>query len=65
MMWLAWWLEVVPHTLRHTCATWLSQRGASMADAAGFLGMSQIMYEHVYRHHSPSLRGRLPGCPYL
>jgi Site-specific recombinase XerD len=48
--------EVIPHTLRHTCATWLSQRGASMADAAGFLGMSQIVYERVYRHHSPMLR---------
>lgn len=48
--------EVVPHTLRHTCATWLSQRGAGMADAAGYLGMSQAIYEKVYRHHSPSLR---------
>lgn len=51
--------EVVPHTLRHTCATWLSQRGASMTDAAAFLGMSQATYERVYRKHSPTLRG--PG----
>jgi integrase len=51
--------EVTPHTLRHTCATWLSQRGASMTDAAGFLGMSQAVYEKVYRHHSPTLRS--PG----
>lgn len=51
--------EVVPHTLRHTCATWLSQRGASMTDAAAFLGMSQALYEKVYRHHSPTLR--MPG----
>lgn len=36
---------VVPHTLRHTCATWLSQRGATMTDAAAFLGMSQAVYE--------------------
>lgn len=48
--------EVVPHTLRHTCATWLSQRGASMGDAAGFLGMSQAIYEHVYRKLSPTMR---------
>ncbi|MAN75998.1 MAG: integrase [Rhizobiales bacterium] len=48
--------EVIPHTLRHTCATWLSQRGASMADAAGYLGMSQEVFERVYRHHSPTLR---------
>lgn len=51
--------EVVPHTMRHTCATWLSQRGASMTDAAAFLGMSQALYEKVYRHHSPTLR--MPG----
>jgi integrase len=51
--------EVVPHTLRHTAATWLSQRGASMTDAAAFLGMSQAVYERVYRHHSPTLR--MPG----
>jgi integrase len=48
--------EVVPHTLRHTCATWLSQRGATMTDAAAFLGMSQAVYEKTYRHHSPTLR---------
>lgn len=47
--------EVVPHTLRHTCATWLSQRGASMTDAAAFLGMTQAIYEKTYRHHSPML----------
>lgn len=51
--------EVVPHTLRHTCATWMSQRGASMTDAAAFLGMSQAIYEKTYRHHSPTLRS--PG----
>lgn len=48
--------DVVPHTLRHTCATWLSQRGASMGDAAGFLGTSQAIYEKTYRHFSPTLR---------
>ncbi len=52
-------VDVVPHTLRHTCATWLSQRGASMTDAAAFLGMSQALCEKVYRHHSPTLR--MPG----
>lgn len=51
--------EVIPHTLRHTCATWLSQRGASMADAAMYLGMSQKIYEDVYR--KLSLQTRMPG----
>lgn len=31
---------VVPHTLRHTAATWLMQRGVPAWEAAGYLGMS-------------------------
>lgn len=48
--------DVVPHTLRHTCATWLSQRGATMSEAAGFLGMSEAIYDSVYRKFSPTNR---------
>ncbi len=44
---------VTPHTLRHTCATWLMQRGVSLWDAAGFLGMSRETLERVYGHHHP------------
>ena len=32
--------HVTPHVLRHTCATWLMQRGVTLWDAAGFLGMT-------------------------
>ena len=32
--------EVTPHILRHTCATWLMQKGVNLSDAAGFLGMT-------------------------
>jgi integrase len=45
--------EVTPHTLRHTCATWLMQRGVPKWEAAGFLGMSVETLEAVYGHHSP------------
>jgi integrase len=45
--------KIVPHTLRHTAATWLMQRGASIWEAAGYLGMSAEMLERVYGHHSP------------
>ncbi len=45
--------EVVPHTLRHTCATWLAQSGVPVWEAAGFLGMSVEMFERVYGHHHP------------
>lgn len=44
---------VVPHTLWHTAATWLMQRGAPAWEAAGYLGMSTEMIEQVYGHHTP------------
>jgi integrase len=46
--------DVVPHSLRHTCATWLMQAGVEIWQAAGFLGMSPQMVERVYGHHSSS-----------
>ena len=48
--------DVVPHTLRHTCATWLAQAGVPVWDAAGFLGMSVEMFERVYGHHHPDFQ---------
>jgi Phage integrase family len=45
--------NVTPHTLRHTAATWLMQRGAPMWQAAGFLGMSEQTLRDVYGHHHP------------
>jgi integrase len=44
---------VVPHTLRHTCATWLAQRGVPTWEAAGFLGMTEQTYIDIYGHHHP------------
>ena len=50
--------KVTPHTLRHTAATWLMQRGVSIWEAAGFLGMSPETLTNVYGHHHPEhLRG--------
>jgi integrase len=45
--------KIVPHTLRHTAATWLMQRGVSIWQAAGYLGMSAEILDRVYGHHSP------------
>ncbi|UQR61840.1 tyrosine-type recombinase/integrase [Bradyrhizobium sp. C-145] len=45
--------DVTPHTRRQTCATWLMQRGVSIWDASGFLGMSRETLERVYGHHHP------------
>jgi len=45
--------RVTPHTLRHTAATWLMQRGAPLWEAAGFLGMSVEVLQDNYGHHHP------------
>jgi integrase len=44
---------VSPHTLRHTAATWLMQKGVPLWEAAGFLAMSQETLQRVYGHHHP------------
>lgn len=47
--------DVSPHTLRHTAATWMAQKGVSLWQIAGFLGHTNIkMLEDTYGHHSPS-----------
>jgi integrase len=50
--------DVTPHTLRHTCATWLAQAGVPTWEAAGFLGMTAEMFERVYGHHHPDHQSR-------
>jgi hypothetical protein len=45
--------KVTPHTLRHTAATWLMQRGVPIWEAAGFLGMSPDVLQDTYGHHHP------------
>ncbi|TWA92531.1 tyrosine-type recombinase/integrase [Bradyrhizobium stylosanthis] len=44
---------ISPHTLRHTAATWLMQRGADPWQAAGYLGMSLDVLLSTYGHHHP------------
>jgi integrase len=45
--------KISPHTLRHTAATWLMQRGADPWQAAGYLGMSLEVLLNTYGHHHP------------
>jgi integrase len=50
--------NVTAHTLRHTAATWLMQRGVDPWEAAGFLGMSVKVLIETYGHHHPDhMRG--------
>lgn len=47
--------DLVPHSFRHTAATWLMQRSElSVHDISGFLGMSLEMLDRVYGHHRTS-----------
>jgi integrase len=45
--------DVTPHTLRHTCTTWLLLAGVPIWEVAGFVGMSEETVRRVYGHHSP------------
>lgn len=51
--------NVTPHTLRHTRATWLMQRGADLWAAAGHLGMTVKTLEAVYGHHHPDFQSKV------
>jgi integrase len=44
------------HILRHSCATWLMQRGVSPFEAAGYLGMSEQTLRERYGHHHPDFQ---------
>jgi len=45
--------EVTPHILKHTCITWMLQRGDTIWDVAGFSGTSEKTIRETYGHHSP------------
>jgi integrase len=44
---------VTPHTLRHTCGTWLAQRGVDLHKIGGWLGHSDSRTTSLYAHHHP------------
>ncbi|WP_127078430.1 tyrosine-type recombinase/integrase [Rhodomicrobium lacus] len=48
--------EIVPHSLRHTAATWQMQAGTDRWEAAGYLGMSVDTLERHYGHHHPDFQ---------
>lgn len=45
--------DVTPHVLKHTCITWMLQRGVDEWDVAGWTETSVDTIRRVYGHHSP------------
>lgn len=50
--------DVIPHTLRHTRATWMMRQGVDHWEAANALGMSIKTLQDVYGHHHPDWQKR-------
>jgi integrase len=48
--------DVIPHTMRHSRATWLMQRGVPIWEASAALGMTPTMLQEVYGHHHPDFQ---------
>lgn len=44
---------ITPHTLRHTCGTWMAQAGVPLWEIAGFLGHTVQRTTELYAHHHP------------
>ncbi|WP_105421872.1 integrase [Neorhizobium sp. T25_27] len=45
--------EVTPHIMKHTCITWMLQRGVPFWEVSGFTGTSEKTIRDTYGHHSP------------
>jgi integrase len=48
--------DITPHTLRHSRATWLMQKGIDPWESSGHLGMSVQTLTKVYGHHHPDFQ---------
>lgn len=48
---------VSPHTLRHTCGTWLAQAGVPLREIGGWLGHTDARTTELYAHHHPDYHG--------
>lgn len=56
-------VDVTPHTLRHTWATWKLQDGWDIWNVAGVLGDTVATVERVYGHHSPEHSRAIVNSP--
>lgn len=45
--------DVTPHTLKHTCITWMLHAGVPIWEVSGFTSTSSKLIERRYGHHCP------------
>lgn len=50
-------IGVTPHTLRHTCGTWMAEQGVPLTDIGKFLGHTAARTTELYDHHRPDYQG--------
>lgn len=50
-------IGVSPHTLRHTCGTWMAQAGVPLREIGGWLGHTDARTTELYAHHHPDFHG--------
>lgn len=46
-------IGVTPHTLRHTCGTWMAQQGVPLHKIGEYLGHTDERTTKLYAHHHP------------
>ncbi|MEO6153394.1 MAG: site-specific integrase [Croceibacterium sp.] len=46
-------IGISPHVLRHTCGTWMAQRGVDLYKIGGWLGHTDARTTQLYAHHHP------------
>lgn len=44
---------ITPHSLRHTCCTWLAMSSKNRYKAARYVDMDPETFDRIYAHHSP------------
>lgn len=53
---------VTPHTLRHTCGTWMAQHGVSLRQIGEYLGHTDERTTKLYAHHHPDYQDEAIGA---
>ena len=55
--------KVTPHTLRHTCVTWMLAAGLSPWQVGQYVGMTAEMVERVYGHVNEAMQRETANAP--